>query len=71
MTVRFARHGNKAEVDSAPSPSTEEWTQLRPVAFEVGGLCCILLRWTEAAPHCWSPAGRQGRRCEAAPVLSK
>ena len=73
MTVRFARHGNKSQVDPTPTQCDEEWVRLQPVAFEVGGLCYCLVQWLEAAillPPTSSAAGQQVRRCKTAPVLS-
>lgn len=53
MTVRFARHGSKPQMDPTPSPCEEEWTNLQPVAFEVGGLCCAACggTWLEVDTH--------------------
>ena len=63
MTVRFARHGNKSEMDPSPSPCEEEWVPLHPVAFEVR-VCAAAScgRWWQpltAAHLVWHRMARQ------------
>lgn len=67
MTVRFARHGNKSEMDPSPSPCEEEWVHLHPVAFEVR-VCAaphVAWWWMVAATHCCPPCLVQDGEADA------